>query len=77
MQGNVKLPLSNPQHGIRTEQLEYLSPEDAMLQMKFEERNGKLSIWKHGNEKLRILVREPSEGKQHSENFMGCTVINK
>ena len=57
MQGNVRLPLSNPPHGIGTEQLEYLSPEDAMCQMKFEERNGKESIRRHGNEKVRIVVR--------------------
>ena len=74
MQGNVRLPLSNTPHGIGTEQLEYLSPEDAMGQMKVEEVNGKLRIWKHGNEKVRIVVSESSEGKQHLENFMGCTV---
>ena len=55
MQGNVWLPLSNPPHGIGTEQLEYLSPEDAMLQWKIEERNGKASIWWHGNEKWESL----------------------
>ena len=78
MQGNVRLPLFNPltigPHGIGTEQLEYLSPEDAMLQMEFEERNGKVSIRRHGNEKVRIFVSESSEGRQHLENFMGCTV---
>ena len=74
MQGNVRLPLSNPPHGIGTEQLEYLSPEDAKVQCTDKERIGKLSIRGHGNEKVRIVVSESSEGRQHSENFMGCTV---
>ena len=76
MQGNVRLPLSNPLHGIGTEQLEYLSPEDAKVQWKSEERNGKASIGWHGNERVRIVVSESSEGRQHSENFMGCTVLH-
>ena len=76
MQGNVRLPLplSNPPHGIGTEQLDYLSPEDALVQWKGEESSGKVSIGGHGDEKVRIVVSESSEGWQHSENFMGCTV---
>ena len=74
MQGNVRLPLSSPPHGIGTEQLEYLSPEDAKVQWKCEDRIGKASIGGHGNEKVRIFVSESSEGRQHSENFKGCTV---
>ena len=34
----------------------------------------KASIGWHGKEKMRIIVSESSEGTQHSENFMGCTV---
>ena len=75
MQGNVRLPLSNPPHGIGSAQLEYLSQEDALLHWKGEESSGKVSIGGHGNEKARIVVSESSEGRQHSENFMGCTVI--
>ena len=77
MHGNVRLSLYNPPHGIGTEQLEYLSPEDAMVQWKYEERSGKVSIRGHGNEKVRIIVSESAEGRQHSENFMGCTVFEK
>ena len=75
MQGNVRLPLSYPPHGIGTEQLEYLSQEDTMLQWKGEKISGKVSIRGHGNEKMRIVVSESSEGILHSENCMGCTVF--
>ena len=74
MQGNVRLPLSNPPHCIGTEQLQYLSPEDALVQWKGEERSGKASIGGNGNEKVRIIVSESIEGRKHSENCMGCTV---
>ena len=51
-----------------------MSPEDAKVQWKGEERIGKVKIGGHGNEKVRIVVSESSEGRQHSENFMGCNV---
>ena len=44
------------------------------MQWKGEKSSGKVSIGGHGNEKVRIIVRESSEGRQHSENLMGCTV---
>ena len=69
MQGKVRLPLSNLPHGIGTEQLEYLSPEDTKVQWKCEERSGKASIGGHGNEKVRIVVSESSEGRQHSKKI--------
>ena len=34
-----------------------------------------MSIGGHGDEKVRIVVSESSESRQHSENFMGCTVV--
>ena len=71
MQGNVTLPLSNPPHGNG---LEYLSQEDSKVQWKGEESSGKVSIRGHGNEKVRIIVSGYSEGRQHLENFMVCTV---
>ena len=51
-----------------------MSPEDAPVQWKGEESSGKASIGWHGNEKVRIIVSESSEGREHLENFMGCTV---
>ena len=51
-----------------------MSQEDAPPQWKGEESYGKVSIGGHGNEKVRIVVSEYSEGRQHSENFIGCTV---
>ena len=35
-----------------------------------------MSIGGHGRELVKIVVSETSEGRQHSENFMGCTVIS-
>ena len=33
-----------------------------------------MSIREHGSELARIVVSASSEGRQHLENFMGCTV---
>jgi len=46
------------------------------VQWKGEDRSEKVSIGGHGNEKVRIVVSDSSEGRQHSENFMDCTVYH-
>ena len=45
-------------------QSNYLSQEDALVQWKGEESSGKVSVGWHGNEKVRIVVSESSEGRE-------------